>query len=618
MMETKLRRVATQAGADFYGQPIGSVIVRDVLPVGRTNIPKIDALVDKFLGEKLSDWTGDNGPTIREFFSVPENAHGNCQFVTEQFVEFAKKKGFDAYSNDVYLEEIGYRKPRGRAAGYVLDAEGNEVLGFYPEHTVAVIYLPGRTWPVALDFSATQYGYNELPKVIDGDPAPAKKPRAPKMKAVALITREQLSNPDTPRTRAISRSEFMRLARKGQQRLAGFQRNSSTPTALTEDWESTKQRAWDSVQEDWGGITLDTHSGIEVPDHADQFALTVKTPGQASVSIPIEGLNREDFDSAMDEARSRFTAQFAREQHHLGVFRDADTGNIDIDPVLVVDSLDDVESIGAYTHAVGGAFRFSDELGYWPPYVDESKGAGNEVKGIRAVAHSGKEGRSAVSRIHALQAGQGTEVKARVRTQEGAERFDQPIGSVIVRDVDVLPWPRLKSIGSLAEEAAVVNPHWREGDEYQNNCTSCTAAFEMRMRGFDVEAIPMKRRQQNDFYGVWGTQVVFKQQKIWRGFHYQPRHARHKPELSEAERYLADMPEGARGAISVGWWKTGGRHMFNWVKQNGRVRYVDAQMGKPIPLSDFIKKVSDYVQIARLDDMEATPLLDLVLKTRGT
>lgn len=446
----------------------------------------------------------------------------------------------------------------------------------------------------------------------------ARLPKAPRMKPVALITREQLSNPDTPRTRPVSKAEFIRLAHEGQMKLDAYQKNSSTPKALTEDWEKTKQRAWDSVQEDWGGLTMDTHSGEAVELGDPKWVLTVKTPGQSSVSIPIEGLNREDFDKAMEEARRKFAPQFAREQHYLGVFRDADTGNVDIDPVLIVDSLDDVESIGAYTHAVGGAFCLKDELGYWPPYVYESKGAGNEVKGIHAVAHRSQEGPSVLNRVQAIRARQGFEEKVvrHVRTPEGQRQFDQPIGSVIVRDA--LPWPRLKKIGTLAEEAAKVNPHWHDGEEYQNNCTSCTAAFEMRMRGFDVEAIPMERRQQNDFYGVWGTQVVFKQRKIWRGFHYQPRHARHEIESSEAERYLADMPEGARGAISVQWWRTGGRHMFNWVKQNGRVRYVDAQMGKPIPPSNFIKKVGDYVQIARLDDLEATPLLDLVLKTRGT
>ena len=57
---------------------------------------------------------------------------------------------------------------------------------------------------------------------------------------------------------------------------------------------------------------------------------------------------------------------------HLGVFRDEDTGRIDIDPVLVVDSLEDAEAIGAYTRNVGGAFSFGDGNGYWPPYVAEA------------------------------------------------------------------------------------------------------------------------------------------------------------------------------------------------------------------------------------------------------
>ena len=73
----------------------------------------------------------------------------------------------------------------------------------------------------------------------------------------------------------------------------------------------------------------------------------------------------------MDEARTRFATQLTYDQFHLGVFRDEDIGGIDIDPVLIVDNIGDVESIGAFTHAVGGAYNFADGNGYWPPHIEE-------------------------------------------------------------------------------------------------------------------------------------------------------------------------------------------------------------------------------------------------------
>jgi hypothetical protein len=89
-----------------------------------------------------------------------------------------------------------------------------------------------------------------------------------------------------------------------------------------------------------------------------------------SVSVRI-GASREEFAAGMAEARQRFDAQLRGQQAHLGVFRDEDVQRVDIDPVLVVNNHRDVETIGAYSHSVGGAYRFEDGLGYWPPHVAE-------------------------------------------------------------------------------------------------------------------------------------------------------------------------------------------------------------------------------------------------------
>jgi len=43
--------------------------------------------------------------------------------------------------------------------------------------------------------------------------------------------------------------------------------------------------------------------------------------------------------------------------------------------VLVVDTQAEAEAIGAYTHNIGGAYRFSDGNGYWPPHIAEGQPA---------------------------------------------------------------------------------------------------------------------------------------------------------------------------------------------------------------------------------------------------
>ena len=191
--------------------------------------------------------------------------------------------------------------------------------------------------------------------------------------AVDPISRSDLSNPDTPRSRAVSRDEFDRIARRGQERLAELRRNARPTTdGIGDDarWNEVKDSSWEAVQEEWGGATIDAHTGEPIEGTPSLYAMSVKPPGMQSVRIPI-GSDRASFDAAMDEARARFATQLTYDQFHLGVFRDEDIGGIDIDPVLIVDNIGDVESIGAFTHAVGGAYNFADGNGYWPPHIEE-------------------------------------------------------------------------------------------------------------------------------------------------------------------------------------------------------------------------------------------------------
>src|SRR5204862_7128085 len=105
--------------------------------------------------------------------------------------------------------------------------------------------------------------------------------------------------------------------------------------------------------------------------NAELYALTVKAPGQDTVTIP-EDASPAYFAAAMAEARTRFEPQLSRAQHYLGVFHDDADHRIDIDPVLVVRSPNEVDAIGPYTHAVGGAYNFATRHGYFPPHVQRA------------------------------------------------------------------------------------------------------------------------------------------------------------------------------------------------------------------------------------------------------
>lgn len=169
-------------------------------------------------------------------------------------------------------------------------------------------------------------------------------------------------------SRPVSYQEFQQLARQGDQQLERFRKNASPITGLDNNMTRLKADSWNEVQNEWGGATIDAHTGQALPQGANKYAITVKDKGFETESIPI-GASQEEFNAAMDRAVEKFRPVLEREGHHLGVFRDDDVGRIDFDPVLVVDKRSDVDTIGAATRAIGGAYNFSDGNGYWPPHV---------------------------------------------------------------------------------------------------------------------------------------------------------------------------------------------------------------------------------------------------------
>lgn len=116
----------------------------------RSGIPEIDTLIEAFLQEPLGDWTTDDRPIA--VLADPFEAHGSCGEVSEQFVAFVKAHGlaFNIYACHTDVEELGYKWLPGQ----------------FHEHCVAEIYLPGTALTVIVDFTASQYGYNDHPKVL--------------------------------------------------------------------------------------------------------------------------------------------------------------------------------------------------------------------------------------------------------------------------------------------------------------------------------------------------------------------------------------------------------------------------------------------------------------------
>lgn len=186
------------------------------------------------------------------------------------------------------------------------------------------------------------------------------------------ITRDEARDGARP----VSEAEFQALAREGLNQLGVMAANRKPITGLDRHWDQIKAETHAKVLQSWGGATIDAHTGVALPDGADKYALTVKPHGLKPVSIH-ENPTEAEFSAAMDRAREQFRGELEKGSHYLGIFHDDDEGRIDIDPVVVVDSLHEVETIGSYTHAIGGAYHFKSGDGFWPPYVAEAQRAFN-------------------------------------------------------------------------------------------------------------------------------------------------------------------------------------------------------------------------------------------------
>lgn len=171
-------------------------------------------------------------------------------------------------------------------------------------------------------------------------------------------------------SRPVSFDEYQHIAAKGNQMIDKMKRDSSPIHGMDEYWPEIKGDMYAEVRKPWGGGTIDGHTGSALPQGADKYALSVKPKGMHSISIP-EHASYPDFSRAMDEAKDMFRPALERRGFYLGIFHDDDLSRIDIDPVAVVDTPEEVEAIGAYTRAIGGAYHFKTGDGYWPPHVAE-------------------------------------------------------------------------------------------------------------------------------------------------------------------------------------------------------------------------------------------------------
>jgi len=150
------------------------------------------------------------------------------------------------------------------------------------------------------------------------------------------------------------------------------------------------------------------------------------------------------------------------------------------------------------------------------------------------------------------------------------------------------------------------NPNYNKGREYQENCQRCVPAYEMRNRGFDVEAKPAPDSDRDHLpyhpYDVWKSPQVIN--TTGSG-------------MDDIKIKMAEWGDGSRAQVTVQWNNGRSGHTFSAEQIDGRTAFIDPQDATTDTSSYFKYVKAGNTQFARIDDLQPTKYINDCCKRRN-
>lgn len=145
-----------------------------------------------------------------------------------------------------------------------------------------------------------------------------------------------------------------------------------------------------------------------------------------------------------------------------------------------------------------------------------------------------------------------------------------------------------------------VNPnHNYSYSEYSENCQRCVVAYELRRRGYKVEALPTYKNDKLPIvngYGNGNWQKAFRGAKSVKVGASTP-----KKTQSNLESKMREYGNGSRAVVRIP------GHVFNCENVRGKIKYVDAQTGIKYTSNNVFGRLTSsqtkQVQIIRTDNL---------------
>ena len=158
------------------------------------------------------------------------------------------------------------------------------------------------------------------------------------------------------------------------------------------------------------------------------------------------------------------------------------------------------------------------------------------------------------------------------------------------------------------------NPYYnRDYAAYSMNCQRCVVAYELRRRGYDVQAAPTYQGDKlprvvfakgGAYSGNW--RGAFQKSKITKVGERGNNPKAEKKVINNIESNMNKWGSGSRAVVQV-FWRGGGGHVFNVENDRGRMVYVDAQTHKRVNIGDYMSGAqTSSVNLIRTDDLRVS------------
>lgn len=163
------------------------------------------------------------------------------------------------------------------------------------------------------------------------------------------------------------------------------------------------------------------------------------------------------------------------------------------------------------------------------------------------------------------------------------------------------------------------NPNYDKAREYQINCQRCVPTYEMRRRGYDVEALGNYDKRLSSLINIrkmWGV----KSDEIFRNYRKNESGELENLNIAYFKEYLKNIENGERHQI--GWlWRGESGHTILVERKSGVLKFIDPQTNKVRNFKEFqdwTKTSKGIFWAFRIDDRELDKnMIKLIMKGRS-